>query len=113
MKEGFKGMSRDLFLKAMRAEGVYCSSGYTPLNKMPYLKHTFQTNNYKRMYSKKRLDYDKYMENNQCPNNDRLCNEEVVWITQNYMLAGKEDMNDIFRAIEKISANAEKIKAKG
>ncbi len=113
MKEGFKGMSRDLFLKAMRAEGVYCSSGYTPLNKMPYLKHTFQTNNYKRMYSKKRLDYDKYMENNQCPNNDRLCNEEAVWITQNYMLAGKEDMNDIFRAIEKISANAEKIKAKG
>lgn len=106
-------MSRDLFLKAMRAEGVYCSSGYTPLNKMPYLKHTFQTNNYKRMYSKKRLDYDKYMENNQCPNNDRLCNEEAVWITQNYMLAGKEDMNDIFRAIEKISANAEKIKAKG
>lgn len=113
MKEGFKGMSRDLFLKAMRAEGVYCSSGYTPLNKMPYLKHTFQTNNYRRMYSKKRLDYDKYMENNQCPNNDRLCNEEAVWITQNYMLAGKEDMNDIFRAIEKISANAEKIKAKG
>lgn len=113
MKEGFKGMSRDLFLKAMRAEGVYCSSGYTPLNKMPYLKHTFQTNNYKRMYSKKRLDYDKYMENNQCPNNDRLCNEEAVWITQNYMLAGKEDMNDIFRAIEKISVNAEKIKAKG
>lgn len=113
MKEGFKGMSRDLFLKAMRAEGVYCSSGYTPLNKMPYLKHTFQTNNYRRMYSKKRLDYDKYMENNQCPNNDRLCNEEAVWITQNYMLAGKEDMNDIFRAIEKISANADKIKAKG
>jgi len=29
------------------------------------------------------------------------------------MLAGKEDMNDIFRAIEKISVNAEKIKAKG
>jgi len=113
MKEDFKGMSRNLFLKAMQAEGVSCSSGYAPLNKMPYLKHTFQTNNFRRMYSKKRLDYDKYMENNQCPNNDRLCNEEAVWITQNYMLAGKEDMNDIFRAIEKISVNAEKIKAKG
>jgi perosamine synthetase len=39
-KDEFKGLTREEFLKAMRAEGIPCSSGYTPLNSMPYFgKH--------------------------------------------------------------------------
>jgi perosamine synthetase len=111
-KEQFKGLSREIFLKALRAEGIPCSGGYAPLNSMPYLKHSFQTKNFRKMYPKKMLDYDNYLAQNQCPNNDLLCDEQAVWIPQNILLAGKEDMNDIFQAIGKINIHAEKIKAK-
>jgi hypothetical protein len=62
------------------------------------------------MYSKEMLDIDTYLEQNQCPENDRLCNEEAVWISQNMLLGSKSDMNDIAMAIEKIQQNAGEIK---
>ena len=61
------------------------------------------------MYPAEMLDYKKYMENNQCPANDILC-EEAVWFGQNMLLAGKADMDDIATAIDRIHSNAEKIK---
>lgn len=109
-KEAFKGLSRDAFIKACNAEGIPCMTGYTPLNKMPYLQAAFESKNYKRMYSAKMLDIKKYNQRNQCPVNDQLCDEEAVWLFQSVLLAGKEDMNDIANAIEKIHNNAEEIK---
>ncbi len=108
-KENFKGLSRDNFLTALNAEGIPGWSGYTPLNKMPYLEDAFKTKNYKLMYPSEMLDYSKYMERNQCPKNDQLC-EEAVWFSQNLLLAEKSDMDDIVTAIERIHRNAEKIK---
>jgi perosamine synthetase len=108
-KEQFQGLSREEFLKAMRAEGVPCSSGYTALNTQPFLQETFASENYKRMYSRKQLDYKKYMERNQCPLNDQLC-EEAVWFTQNLLLGTKDDMSAIAGAVEKVYKNADKIK---
>lgn len=107
-KEEFSGLSRDGFLKALSAEGIPCSGGYTTLNKMPYLKHALNTKNFKLMYSSEMLDYNKYMERNQCPMNDQLC-EEAVWFGQNMLLAEKSDMDDIVTAIERIHRNADKI----
>lgn len=109
-KEAFKGLSRDAFIKACNAEGIPCMTGYTPLNKMPYLQAAFESKNYKRMYSAKMLDIKKYNQRNQCPANDQLCDEEAVWLFQSVLLAGKDDMNDIANAIEKIYNNAEEIK---
>lgn len=108
-KEEFQGLPRAAFLKALHAEGIPCSSGYATLNNMPYLGHTFQTKNYQKMYPKEMLDINKYLEQNQCPENDRLCNEEAVWFTQNLLLEEKSDMDDIAKAIEKIQKNAGKI----
>jgi perosamine synthetase len=108
-KEEFRGLERKDFLKALDAEGIPCSGGYTPLNKMPYLKNVMQTKNFKLMYPVEMLDYERYMENNQCPANDQLC-EEAVWFMQNMLLAEKSDMDDIAAAIERIQKNAEKIK---
>ncbi len=110
--EGFKGLSREAFLKALTAEGVPCSSGYTTLNTQPYLNDTFQSKNYRKMYPKELLDINKYNEQNKCPQNDQLCNE-AVWFTQNMLLGTKQDMTDIASAIEKIQKNAEKIKLVG
>jgi perosamine synthetase len=108
-KEEFKGLTRAGFIKALDAEGIPCSSGYTALNKMAYLEDALKTKNFKLMYSSEMLDYKKYMERNQCPLNDQLC-EEAVWFGQNLLLAEKSDMDDIAGAIDKIHKNADKIK---
>lgn len=108
-KEEFKGLSRDNFLKALRAEGIPNLSGYAPfLNKQPYLKHAFSTKNFRKMYPAEMLDFNKYSEQNKCPENDSLC-DESVWLMQNLLLAGQPDLDDISRAIEKIHSGAEKI----
>lgn len=112
-QEGFKGLTRSEFLKALTAEGVPCSPGYAILNTQPFLKDTFQSKNYKKMYPKRMLDIGKYNEQNKCPQNEKLCNEEAVWFTQNMLLGTKNDMNDIASAIEKIHKNAEQIKMLG
>jgi dTDP-4-amino-4,6-dideoxygalactose transaminase len=109
-KEAFKGLSREAFIKALTAEGVPVSSGYTPLNKMPYLQNAFESKNYKKMYPAKALDIKAYMQHNECPNNDKLCNEESVWLFQSMLLGSKEDMDDIASGIEKVYSNAEAIK---
>jgi len=111
-KEGFNGLPRETFLKALNAEGIRCSSGYSPLNKMPFINDAFQSKNFKIMYPKEMLDYDKYMGQNQCPENDRVCDEEAVWFYQNMLLGTKSDMNDIVAAIEKVHNNASKIASK-
>lgn len=110
-KEEFKGLSKDLFLKALQAEGISCSSGYTPLNKMAFLENVLKTKNFKLMYPPEMLDYSKYKERNQCPANDQVCNESV-WLHQNVLLTEKSDMDDIATAMERIYKNADKIKNK-
>jgi len=111
-KEGFKGLPREQFLKALNAEGIPCSEGYAPLNKMPYLQNAFSSKNYKKMYTAADLDIHAYNERNACPLNDTLCNEEAVWFYQSMLLADKSDMDDIVNAIEKIHANADALKKK-
>jgi hypothetical protein len=62
------------------------------------------------MYPREMLDFDRYVEQNQCPRNDRLC-DETVWLSQNLLLGSTSDMDDIVRSLEKIHENAEAIKA--
>jgi dTDP-4-amino-4,6-dideoxygalactose transaminase len=109
-KEDFKELSRNKFMEALHAEGVPCSGGYSELNKMPYLKNAFESKYYRKFYPKERLDYNQYAEENRCPLNEKLCNEQAVWIPQNILLGSKSDMNRIASAIEKIYNNAEQIK---
>jgi dTDP-4-amino-4,6-dideoxygalactose transaminase len=107
--EAFQGLSRNEFLKALRAEGIPCTSGYVTQNDKPYLKNAFESKNYRRMYPAKLLDFTKFVEKNHCPENDLLC-EEAVWFSQNMFLGSKADMDDIAMAIEKVHENAGKLK---
>lgn len=109
-KEQFHNLPRAEFIKAMKAEGIPCMEGYSPLNTMPYLANTFKSKNYQKMYSSKDLDIEAYNYRNKCPKNDQLCNEEAVWIFHSVLLAEKEEMNDISNALEKVHGNAEAIK---
>jgi dTDP-4-amino-4,6-dideoxygalactose transaminase len=110
-KEAFQGMSRDEFLKALRAEGIPCSSGYVTQNDKPYLKDAFESKNFRKMYPAKKLDFAKFVEKNYCPENNLLC-EEAVWFSQNMLLGSKTDMDDIAMAIEKVHKNAGELKNK-
>lgn len=110
-KEEFQGMKRSEFLNALNAEGIPCSAGYGgTLNSMPYLDDAFKSKNYQKMYPKEMLDFKSFVAKNQCPENDRLCNEEAVWLFQSMLLGTKSDMDDIAMAIDKVHKNAGKIK---
>jgi dTDP-4-amino-4,6-dideoxygalactose transaminase len=108
-KDKFKGMPRSLFLESLRAEGIPCSAGYAPLHTQPFIKAAFESKLYQKVYDRDDLDYRNFIDRNQCPINDRICNEEAIWLTQNMLLGNKSSMDNIANAIEKIHDNAEKI----
>jgi len=99
----FSGLARERFLKALRAEGVPCSSGYTPLNKEPFLKNTLSSRAFRYVYSPKVIA--ELEARNICPENDKLC-QEAVWFAQNMLLGTKQDMEQIADAIRKIQKQA-------
>ncbi|MFN7934971.1 MAG: DegT/DnrJ/EryC1/StrS family aminotransferase [Bryobacteraceae bacterium] len=102
-KQHFANMPREKFLKALAAEGVPASGGYTPLNKQPLLKRTFATRGFRRVFSEAELK--RWEERNHCPENDKLC-EEAVWLTQPTLLGPRTDMEVIAGAIRKIQHHA-------
>ena len=106
LPEGFAGMTREKFLKAMSAEGISCTSGYTELNRRRHLKNALASRGYQRIYSKQVLA--RLEERNQCPVNDRLC-QQAVGLTQNMLLGTRSDMDQIAEAIRKIQAHAAEI----
>ncbi len=99
----FAGLPRERFLKALVAEGIPCSGGYTPLDKQPFVRATLASRAYQRLYPKEVLAG--WEERNRCPANDRLC-DEAVWLTQTMLLGPRQDMDDVAAAIRKIQASA-------
>jgi len=102
----FGGLSREKFLNALNKEGINGWSGYTPLNKDPFLKNTLYSRGFQAIYSKERID--KYFQENECPMNDKLCGE-AVWFSQSMFLGSQSDMDQIAEAFRKIHAHASAI----
>ncbi len=96
------GAPRGAVIKALQAEGIPCAAGYgwslhhQPLfrNKAfgPYLPKTAKKLNYRGV---------------SCPNSDRLCKEQCVWLEQGFFLGTRADMDDIANAFEKICGQRE------
>jgi dTDP-4-amino-4,6-dideoxygalactose transaminase len=99
----FSGLPRAAFLKALAAEGVPAQSGYSPLNKEPFLEEALSSPGFRAIYSKQRLDA--WREQNRCPQNDRLCTE-AVWLVQTMLLGPRKDMDDIAEAVRKVQTTA-------
>jgi dTDP-4-amino-4,6-dideoxygalactose transaminase len=99
----FAGLPRAKFLRALSAEGVPASGGYSPLNKEPVLTNTLASRGYSRIYDAKTLK--SWHDRTQCPANDRLCSE-AVWFTQTMLLGPRSDMDAIIAAIRKIQTHA-------
>jgi perosamine synthetase len=105
-KAQFAGLSKAAFLKALQAEGIPASGGYSPLNKEPFLKDALASRGFQRIYDAKTLT--EYGERTACPANERLC-DEALWFTQNMLIGPRSDMEQIAEAIRKIQANAGKL----
>ncbi len=109
-EEGFDGLSRGKFLKAIRAEGIPLS-GYigAGLHKEPWVERILTSKVYQRMYSEKRIQ--QYREQNQYPHCDQVCQNVVAFGGSGILLGTQEDMDDILDAIFKVYENREKLKA--
>jgi perosamine synthetase len=104
--EGFAGLSRSGFLRALRHEGISCGTGYGPLNREPFLEKTFASRGFRRIYPEQRLK--RYREMNQCPANDRLC-EEGLFFSHTLLLGGRGDVEQVAEAIARIQRHAGEI----
>ena len=99
----FSGLPRAAFLKALGAEGVPALSGYSPLNKEPFLEDALSGRGFQAIYSRARIDA--WRAQNRCPQNDRLCTE-AIWLVQTMLLGPRQDMDDIAEAVRKVHAQA-------
>lgn len=85
----FGGRSRDEFIRALQAEGIPCSAGYTDLQS----RHSVTLAVRKR--------HPELVAEQPCPNTERIC-AESIWLTQSILLADEKDLADIPEAIRKI-----------
>lgn len=101
--EEFSGLPRNKFVKALRAEGIPCSTGYGRLNEASFIQNALRSRPYVKVYGQAAID--EWAERNRCPENDKLC-EEAVWFMQRMFLGPRSDMDEIAAAMRKIRANA-------
>ena len=108
-KEHFNNADINLFLKALRAEGIplskYINSG---LHKAPWTEYILNLKVYQKMYSPARLK--KYREELSCPNCDKACEEIIILEGPGHLLGTKQDMDDIINGIMKVYENRNMLK---
>lgn len=91
------GASRAAVLGALQAEGIPCAGGYGfPL----YAQPLFRNKAFGPYLPDARagLDYSRV----HCPNAERICREQGIWLDQSLMLGSRADMDDIADAFEKV-----------
>ena len=94
-KQYFNGLSKKEFVEMLAAEGIPSFIGYPePLYKQPL----FQEKNFLCYALPEEVDYSLV----HCPNTEKACYEEGVWILQHAMLGTREDMEKFAQAIRKI-----------
>jgi perosamine synthetase len=99
----FDALPRARFTKALRAEGIPCTGGYTPLYREPFLKHALESRAYRAIYPPQRIS--EYLAQIHCPANDWLC-DHAVWFMQTMLLGPRSDMDQIADALRKIQKHA-------
>jgi dTDP-4-amino-4,6-dideoxygalactose transaminase len=107
-KEHWNNVPRDLFLKAVEAEGVslspYIARG---LHREPWVEHVLRNKAFQRAFSAQRLE--QYKGALACPNCDRVCQEMAMLWASGPLLGERSDMDDIADAILKVYENRDKL----
>ena len=101
------GTTREKFIKALGAEGLYASTGYNQINKGDFVKSLAKEKHYLKVYGEKRMK--QWLDQTLAtPVNDRLTNE-AVWFTQTTLLGTRTEMEQIAEVLKKIQKNASKL----
>jgi len=110
LENKFCGSPRELFLKALEAEGIPCRPGYPfPLYENPLFQKKGKGPGFCPLscpYYGSEIDFSKSF----CSVTERISKKEAVWLRQEMLLGTKEDIDDIVRAIKKIKENAEELR---
>ncbi len=102
--EQFNGLSRDVFIKALVAEGVPCGSGYHEQYFDGLLEEAIASRGFRRLFSAARLEA--YRDGlRELKGNHRVC-QTTVDISQNMLLSDRANMDQILEAIGKIQAHS-------
>jgi dTDP-4-amino-4,6-dideoxygalactose transaminase len=109
--EAFKGVGRRQLVDAIRAEGVPLSEGYfASVYRQPVFQNALNgalRNGFPltSSYYGRRMDYREV----DCPESERMCREETLWIGQAAFLGTREDMDDIADAFAKVKQHADEL----
>lgn len=98
--EKLQGISREVIIKALNAEGIGCGPGYVPVYTFPCMQGD---------YIRKCIGGDINVKPD-APNVERISYETGCWIYQNMMLSDREAMEDIAAALRKISENLDELR---
>ena len=94
------GVHRDQFVKALVAEGIPALSGYTfPNYANPFLVSEETRSRFKAA-GIDLPDYHQYAE--RCPNCERACYHESIWLEHRLLLGNQTDMDDIVKGFTKV-----------
>ena len=105
-KDKFNNISKEAFLKALRAEGIPARPGYGKQNRDGLIEEALQSRGFERLFGEDRLNT--WREENVLPGNDQ-CSDEAVTLYQNVLLGTQEDMDDIVNAITKVYENRDQL----
>jgi len=108
--DAFGGLPKDIFVKALQAEGIPCSTGYVPLYGQEFIRKTIEMRKFQKIFGPSRMNqYYEYLSGVYCPITEKACRQEGVWILQSVLLGTKEDMDSIVEAIQKIQRYGEEL----
>ncbi len=105
--EQFDGLSRDQFLRAVRAEGIPIGHSLGNIsrhsqNREGSIEGVLKSKTFKAIYSEKRIK--DYRDRLSCPEVEQLV-KETAGFSQNLLLGTKEDMDDIVDVVQKVYEN--------
>ena len=106
LAEAFAGVPREVFVKAMRAEGVPISTGYdAPVYKHPVFQADWNAGEYTPFAWTDTQDYRTL----HLPKVEQYCKERLS-ISQTTLLASETQMRDVARAFVKVRENADQLR---
>jgi dTDP-4-amino-4,6-dideoxygalactose transaminase len=100
----FNGLTREQFIRALKAEGIPCSGGYTEQYNDGGLDEAINSRGFKRLFSAERLKT--YRDSfHDLEGNREVC-ATTVTLAQNLLLADRGDVDHIVGAVRKIQAHS-------
>jgi len=105
-KRHFADLPRAKFLAELNRLGVGASSGYGTLNTTPHVRALATNAHYARIYGPERMT--RWLEQNQCPVNDQLC-QDAVWFSQFSLLGARSKMDRVADAIRDVQKRASEL----